>query len=193
MRRTGARYSPRQYFAALGYVAAQQPSVFVIYVINLIRAESARLARANESASALSAFSPPAASIVAPAVLFVRCSLFFFLLFIVIIIVGANRKRGFAAARAARSRRGRGPCRASRMQFLGAFQIFINAHGDVADHGVGDAHAAFDFGDLRSAPLDGEHNVVAFVEFSDGIGEPAAANSIDLGDRRPLVVATSLN
>src|SRR6185436_18581250 len=46
--------------------------------------------------------------------------------------------------------------------------------------------AAFYFGDLRSAPLDGEHNVVAFVEFLDGIGKPAPADSIDLGDRRPL-------
>src|SRR5580765_7439657 len=69
MRRACAGYSPGQYLAALGDVAPEKPPVFVIYVIHLVGAKAARLARAYETPpAALSAALAPASVVAAPVV-----------------------------------------------------------------------------------------------------------------------------
>jgi len=77
--------------------------------------------------------------------------------------------------------------RASGAKLLGALQIFVDADCDIAYHCVGDSHSAFEFGDLRAAPLDCKHHVVTVVEFPDWVGESAAAHSIDLHNLGALV------
>src|SRR5262249_14492264 len=69
----------------------------------------------------------------------------------------------------------------------GAFQVFVNAYGDVADDRIVDAHAAFNLGDLRTRAFDRQHDEVAFVEFADGISETAAAHAINFCDLRALI------
>src|SRR5436189_3722251 len=76
MGRASTRYSPGKNLAALGYVAPEQPAILVVYVVDLVGAESARLARAYEAPPAALSPALPAASIVAPVIAPVAISWF---------------------------------------------------------------------------------------------------------------------
>src|SRR5689334_9989697 len=175
MRRAGARNTTRQNLAALRHIASQRLGVFVVNVVNAVGAEAARLAGAHEAASA-GAATP-----------FFTTRLFSFAAHLFLLLVFANRQGRFVVARVASAGAGTHTRGAAGAEFLGALQVFVYANGDVTDDRVIDAHAAFDFGDLRTRAFDRQHDVVTFVEFADGISEAAAAHTIDIGDLRALM------
>src|SRR5689334_15017804 len=70
----------------------------------------------------------------------------------------------------------RGLTRTTLLQLLSTAAIFIDTHGDVTQHAIVDAHAAFELGDLAARPFDLEQHKRTVLVVQDLVGELALAH-----------------